>query len=61
MIVLDWTRPWSFVEELQIWLQWVEQWTKGDGSRELEVIREECREKRECHLFNLCVLNQFAF
>lgn len=45
MIVLDWTRPWSFVEELQMWLLWVERWAKGDGSRELEVIREECRER----------------
>lgn len=51
MIVLDWTRPWSFVEELSMWLQWAERWSKGDGSRELEVIREECREKRMSHLF----------
>ncbi|KAJ3572267.1 hypothetical protein NP233_g3194 [Leucocoprinus birnbaumii] len=50
MIVLDWTRPWSFVEELQTWLQWVERWVKGDGSRELEVIREECRERLQSHL-----------
>lgn len=45
MIVLDWTRPWSFVEELQTWLLWVERWVKGDGSRELEMVREECRER----------------
>lgn len=51
MIVLDWTRPWSFVEELQTWLLWVERWAKGDGSRELEVVREECRERRECGSF----------
>jgi len=51
MIVLDWTRPWSFVDELFMWLQWTERWTKGDGSRELEVIREECREKRQSPLF----------
>ncbi|KAF5363392.1 hypothetical protein D9756_000241 [Leucocoprinus leucothites] len=50
MIMLDWTRPWSFVEELQMWLQWVERWVKGDGSRELEVIREECRERLQSHL-----------
>jgi hypothetical protein len=45
MIVLDWTRPWTFVEELQMWLKWVEKWAKGDGSRELEIIREESRER----------------
>ena len=47
MIVLDWTRPWTFVEELQSWLIWVEKWAKGDGSRELEIVREECRERRK--------------
>lgn len=47
MIVLDWTRPWTFVEELETWLMWVEKWTKGDGSRELEIVREENRERRE--------------
>ncbi|KAF9006656.1 hypothetical protein BDQ17DRAFT_1389437 [Cyathus striatus] len=50
MIVLDWTRPWTFVEELEKWLKWVEKWSKGDGSRELEVIREECRERLQSHL-----------
>ncbi|KXN92343.1 Cytoplasmic dynein 1 light intermediate chain 1 [Leucoagaricus sp. SymC.cos] len=50
MIMLDWTRPWSFIEELQTWLRWVERWVKGDGSRELEVIREECRERLQSHL-----------
>lgn len=34
-----------------MWLQWAERWSKGDGSRELEVIREECREKRKSRLF----------
>jgi len=47
MIVLDWTRPWTFVEELQTWLEWVERWAKGDGSRELEISREESRERRK--------------
>lgn len=46
IIALDWTRPWTFIEELQTWLVWVEQWAKGDGSRELEVVREEQRERR---------------
>ncbi|KAG6910765.1 hypothetical protein DXG01_007652 [Tephrocybe rancida] len=50
MITLDWTRPWSFVEELQIWLQWVEKWAKGDGLRELEMAREEGRERLQSHL-----------
>lgn len=47
MIVLDWTRPWSFVEELQSWLQWVEKWAKGDGTREVQIVREENCERRE--------------
>lgn len=46
MIVLDWTRPWTFVDELETWLQWVEQWARGDGARELEIVREESRERR---------------
>ena len=45
IITLDWTRPWTFIEELQTWLVWVEQWAKGDGSRELEIVREEQRER----------------
>jgi dynein light intermediate chain 1 len=47
MIVLDWTRPWSFVEELQRWLEWVETWAKGDESRELQIVREENRDRRQ--------------
>jgi len=45
VIVLDWTRPWTFVEELETWIAWVETWSKGDGSRELEILREESRER----------------
>ena len=45
MIALDWTRPWTFLEELHTWLAWVERWVQGDGARELEVIREEHRER----------------
>ena len=52
IIVLDWTRPWTFIEELQTWLTWVETWSKGDASRELEVIREESRERRKSHLLH---------
>ncbi|KAG6891686.1 hypothetical protein C0992_010089 [Termitomyces sp. T32_za158] len=50
MIVLDWTRPWSFIEELQAWLQWVEMWAKGDGSHEMEMTREEGRERLQYYL-----------
>lgn len=45
MITLDWTRPWSFIQELETWLQWVEKWVKGDGSRELDIAKEENRER----------------
>jgi dynein light intermediate chain 1 len=45
MIILDWTKPWTFVEQLEIWLKWVEKWAKGDGSRELEVLREEGKDR----------------
>ena len=48
VIVLDWTRPWTFVDELETWLTLVETWAKGDSSRELKIVREECRERREC-------------
>ena len=47
VIVLDWTRPWTFIDELETWLTWVENWAKGDASREMEIVREECRERRE--------------
>ncbi|KAF7332396.1 Cytoplasmic dynein 1 light intermediate chain 1 [Mycena kentingensis (nom. inval.)] len=50
VIVLDWTRPWTFVDELETWLQWVEQWTRGDAARELEIVREESRERLQAHL-----------
>ena len=46
MIVLDWTRPWTFVEELFTWLTWIEQWATADSSREAVIVREENRERR---------------
>lgn len=46
VIVLDWTRPWTFMEELELWLTWIEEWTQGDSSRELDIVREESRERR---------------
>ncbi|EIN10994.1 DLIC-domain-containing protein [Punctularia strigosozonata HHB-11173 SS5] len=50
IIVLDWTRPWTFVEQLLKWLVWVEFWTQGDGSRDLEIVREENRERLQSYL-----------
>lgn len=50
VIVLDWTRPWTFLEELHAWLAWIEHWVQGDGARELEVTREEHRERWQAHL-----------
>ncbi|KAH9988414.1 dynein light intermediate chain-domain-containing protein [Russula vinacea] len=50
IIVLDWTRPWTFLEDLYTWLTWIEHWVQGDGARELEVIREEHRERWQAHL-----------
>ncbi|KAI0258485.1 dynein light intermediate chain-domain-containing protein [Gloeopeniophorella convolvens] len=50
LIVLDWTRPWTFLDELYIWLAWVERWVQSDSARELEVVREENRERWQAHL-----------
>jgi dynein light intermediate chain 1 len=47
MVLLDWTRPWTFVEQLENWLIWVDKWAKGDGSRDMEVARDEGRERCE--------------
>lgn len=45
IVVLDWTKPWTFVDELETWLEWVEKWAKGNGARELEIVREENHER----------------
>ncbi|KAH8094829.1 dynein light intermediate chain-domain-containing protein [Cristinia sonorae] len=50
VIVLDWTKPWKFLEELFTWLAWVEQWVRGDNSREIVIAREENRERLQAHL-----------
>ncbi|KIY52323.1 hypothetical protein FISHEDRAFT_35371 [Fistulina hepatica ATCC 64428] len=51
MIALDWTRPWTFIDDLETWLTWLEQWAKGDGmSRDLEISKEENRERLQSHL-----------
>lgn len=47
IITLDWTKPWTFVDELHAWFAWIEKWAKGDGARELEIAREEHRERCE--------------
>ena len=47
VIVLDWTRPWTFMDELHTWLTWVEQWVQSDDSRELVITREENHERRK--------------
>lgn len=45
VITLDWTRPSTFIDQLRTWLAWVDKWAQGDGARELEVMREEGKEK----------------
>ncbi|KAJ7167606.1 dynein light intermediate chain-domain-containing protein [Mycena filopes] len=52
LITLDWTRPWTFVDELETWLRWVEEWARGGPNppRELEIVREESRERLQSHL-----------
>ncbi|KAG9103879.1 hypothetical protein FRC06_007276 [Ceratobasidium sp. 370] len=50
MIVLDWTKPWTFVDQLETWMEWVNTWVRGDGARELEVAREENKERLQTHL-----------
>jgi dynein light intermediate chain 1 len=46
MIILDWTKPWTFVDQLELWMKWIDDWSKTDNGRELEVAREEGRERR---------------
>ncbi|CAG8657525.1 13088_t:CDS:2, partial [Acaulospora colombiana] len=45
MIVLDWTKPWTFIDQLEMWMKWIDEWSKGDGNRETEVLREEGKER----------------
>ncbi|KAN0140393.1 hypothetical protein V8E53_001602 [Lactarius tabidus] len=33
VIVLDWTRPWTFLEELRSWVTWIERWVQGERTR----------------------------
>jgi hypothetical protein len=48
VIVPDWTRRQTFLEELHIWLAWVKRCAQGDGGHELEVIRDEHRDSKRC-------------
>ncbi|KAJ3551885.1 hypothetical protein NM688_g4453 [Phlebia brevispora] len=50
IIVLDWTKPWTFIDELYTWLNWIEIWVKSDESREAQIVREENRERLQSHL-----------
>jgi dynein light intermediate chain 1, cytosolic len=61
MIVLDWTRPWTFIDELETWFTWIEDWAHGDDSRELEIAREESRERCELCLMHLTKLISLNF
>lgn len=51
LIVLDWTKPWSFLDQLKTWLTWVEVWAQKDTSRETQVLREEGHERCEIFVF----------
>lgn len=51
VIVLDWTKPWSFLDQLKTWLIWVEEWAQKDSSREAQVLREEGHDRCESHLY----------
>jgi hypothetical protein len=50
VIVLDWTKPWSFLDQLKTWLSWVEEWSTQDPSREVQILREEGRERCKLHI-----------
>ncbi|KAJ3812696.1 dynein light intermediate chain-domain-containing protein [Lentinula aff. lateritia] len=50
IVALDWTKPWSFVEEMEEWFAWIEQWAAGELSTELDMIREENRERWQSYL-----------
>ena len=43
--MIDWTRPWTFLDELHTWLAYIESWVQGNGARELQLICEEYCER----------------
>ncbi|KAJ3912608.1 hypothetical protein F5877DRAFT_53796 [Lentinula edodes] len=60
VVALDWTKPWTFVEEMEEWFAWIEHMPmvsaevktkdpKKEG-RELDMIREENRERWQSYL-----------
>ncbi|WWC67332.1 uncharacterized protein I206_101240 [Kwoniella pini CBS 10737] len=47
IIILDWTKPSSMVQELLTWLSWIDEWTTGNAKRgELD----ELKEKLQSHI-----------
>ena len=55
LIVIDWTRPWTFVQQLEVWFRWIDRWLDRDTSREMQVAKEEGKERRRS-----CML-QFSY
>jgi dynein light intermediate chain 1 len=51
MIILDWTSPHTFVDQLLLWLGWLDTWSRGDNSREAQLAREDSREKCTSYSF----------
>ena len=52
VILLDWKRPRTFLEELNTWPNWIEGRVQDDDTRKLEVTREEHRERCESISFS---------
>ncbi|KAF8339042.1 dynein light intermediate chain-domain-containing protein [Cantharellus anzutake] len=50
LITIDWTRPWTFIQQLEAWFNWIEQWLDKDTSREMKIAKEEGRERLQSHL-----------
>ncbi|KZO98132.1 DLIC-domain-containing protein [Calocera viscosa TUFC12733] len=50
VIVLDWTRPWTFVSQLEKWLKWVEHWAEGEKGRDLDMLHDEAKERLRLHI-----------
>ncbi|KAG9038608.1 hypothetical protein FRB95_000830 [Tulasnella sp. JGI-2019a] len=50
MIVLDWARPSTFLDQMRTWLEWIDRWAQGDGARELEAMHEEGKERLQSHI-----------
>ena len=59
VILLDWKRPRTFLEELHTWPNWIERRVQDDGPRKLEVTREEHRER--CESISFSALSKLTF